>query len=127
MHGKFLISSFSIEVLRAVEHVREQHRGVNEEFDIIYLYNEENCPLPHPDHYTAYGDGINISANHINEEVVQYCKNKGLKVGVWISKKDFTENDEFYHKMFNMGVDFIVVDQPLKAMEARTVFFENSQ
>jgi len=41
---------------------------------------------------------------------------------VWISKKDFIEDDVFYKKMFELEVDFIVVDYPLKAIEARTTY-----
>lgn len=88
-------------------------------FDIIYLYNYENQPLPEPEVYTAKGDGVNLSANHLNEEVMVNLKRAGLKVGVWVRAKDFTENDEFYTKMIDLGVNFICSDFPLRAMHVR--------
>lgn len=93
-------------------------------FDIIYLYNYENMPLPSPDEYTSRGDGINISANHLTADVVQNCKNKGMKLGVWIRAKDFQENEEFYLQMMEFGIDFICSDFPLKVMECRTRFYK---
>ena len=53
---------------------------------------------------------MNLSANHINAEVVKHCKGNNLKVGVWVRAKDFEENDAFYHNMFEIGVDFICAD-----------------
>lgn len=123
MHNKFLVSSFSKDILEAAENTRNRFEGVYPKFDIIYLYNDDNVPLPSPDVYTAFGDGVNISANHITQEVVNICKQKGLKVGVWIRKIDFTEDDSFYNKMYEMGVDFIVSDFPLRAMEVRQTYF----
>jgi len=99
MHGKFLISSFCPYILQAAEEVRNENIGQTSHFDIIYLYNPENTPLPDPDVYTAYGDGVNVSANHISQEVVDNCRRKGKKVGVWIRTKDFHENDDFYNDM----------------------------
>lgn len=112
MHEKFLFSSFSYDQLREVELVREKYMQQNPRFDVIYLYNYENLPLPTPEEYTSRGDGINISANHLTLEVVQLCKEKGLKVGVWIRTKDFTESEDFYLQMMEYGVDFICSDFP---------------
>jgi len=89
MHGKFMISSFGAEILKQVEDVRKKHEGIHPSFEIIYLWNNENQPLPSPDIYTAKGDGVNISANHLTVEVFEICKAKGLKVGVWISASNF--------------------------------------
>lgn len=119
MHGKFLFSSFNYDVLAAAERARERRRETHPRFDVIYLYNYENQPLPSPDEYTARGDGINISANHISDEVVANVKAKGMKLGVWIRVKDFTETEQFYEDMFSKRVDFICADYPIKAMEAR--------
>lgn len=84
MHGKFQFSSFSFEQLGELQKIREKNEKIYERFDIIYLYNYHNKALPSPDEYLAIGDGINISANHITQEVVDHCKRKGKKVGVWI-------------------------------------------
>jgi hypothetical protein len=73
----------------------------NPHFDIIYLFNSENTPLPDVEIYTAAGDGINISANHFTPEVAEICKEKGMKIGVWVSAKDFNENEDFYIDMFD--------------------------
>ena len=40
--------------------------GLPPSFEIIYLYNYENQPLPEAEIYTNFGDGINISANYIS-------------------------------------------------------------
>jgi hypothetical protein len=89
MFGKFAISSFNSDILTEVERVRARNEGVHPRFDILYLYNHENNVLPSKEEYTGYGDGINISANHLTLEVFENCKSKGLKVGVWIRAKDF--------------------------------------
>ena len=99
--------------------------GAPPSFDIIYLYNYENQPLPEAEVYTSFGDGINISANYISKEVVDSCHRKGLKIGVWIRVKDFTETEEFYEEMFKIGIDFMCADNPLKAMAARERFFSS--
>ena len=83
-HGKFLVSSFGSDILEAVAAVRTANASLYPRFDIIYLYNYDNLPLPLPEIYTAHGDGINISANHITEEVVANCKRNNKKIGVWI-------------------------------------------
>ena len=95
-HGRFLVSSFSSDILQEVEKVRDRfygapklEDGAPKSFDIIYLYNFENLPLPDKEVYTAFGDGINISANHITKEVVDNCHAKGRKIGVWVRAKDF--------------------------------------
>ncbi|CDW73445.1 glycerophosphoryl diester phosphodiesterase [Stylonychia lemnae] len=123
MHQKFLISSFNYDVLASAEKAREARKETNPHFDIIYLYNYENQPLPSPDEYLARGNGINISANHINDEVVSQVKSKGLKLGVWIRAKDYTESEETYLQMLNYGIDFICADFPLKAMATRERYF----
>ena len=72
-HGRFLVSSFNSENLVEIEKVRKLYYGgrvstidgAPQSFEIIYLYNFENKPLPEADIYTNYGDGINISANFI--------------------------------------------------------------
>ena len=127
MHGKFLFSSFSYDVLEAAERARARRRDTHPRFDIIYLYNYENQPLPSVEEYTSRGDGINISANHINDEVVANVKSKGLKLGVWIRAKDFKECEEFYDNMFKFKVDFICADFPLNAMLSRTKHYESIQ
>jgi glycerophosphoryl diester phosphodiesterase len=76
--------------------------------------------------YTSAGDGINISANHITEEVVEKCHRKGMRIGVWVRAKDYQENEEFYEQMFQIGTDFICADQPLKAMASREKYFKRS-
>lgn len=98
MHNRFLVSSFNREILKEIEAVREQKYGREGHpyFDIIYLYNDENKPLPDVDIYTSFGDGINISANHMTEEVVKNIKDKNKKIGVWVRACDFIENDEWY-------------------------------
>jgi glycerophosphoryl diester phosphodiesterase len=67
-------------------------------------------PLPSPDEFLSRGDGINISATHITPEVVRLVKDKGLKLGVWVRAKDYKEDEDFYFKMIELGVDFICAD-----------------
>ena len=101
---------------------RKARDGAPPSFDIIYLYNYENQPLPDVEVYTGFGDGINISANYINQEVVDHCHRKGMRIGVWVRAKDFKETEEFYDEMFKIGTDFICADQPLKCMASRSKF-----
>jgi|LauGreDrversion4_2_1035121.scaffolds.fasta_scaffold558851_1 glycerophosphoryl diester phosphodiesterase len=130
-HGRFLVSSFNSDILKEVEKMRDRVYGgriqkvdgAPPSFEIIYLYNFENNPLPEPEVYTSFGDGINISANYITKEVVEACHRKNLRIGVWIRVKDFTETDEFYEEMFRIGTDFICADKPLRAMAAREKYF----
>jgi len=77
--------------LKAVENVRQKYENKHPRFDIIYLYNSRNVPLPAAEIYTAFGDGINISANHMTEEVITNCKRNHKKIGVWIREEDFVE------------------------------------
>jgi len=51
--------------------------------------------------------------------VVAHLKLKGLKIGVWVRAKDFTENDDFYRQMIDYKIDFICADFPLRAMQVR--------
>jgi len=47
---------------------------------------------------------------------VDYCHDRNLKVGVWIKKSDFDENNaDFYRSLQDMFVDFICSDYPLEA------------
>jgi glycerophosphoryl diester phosphodiesterase len=126
------VSSFNSDILQEIERMRTRvyggapgstEDGKPPSFHIIYLYNYENQPLPEPEVYTQFGDGINISANYMTKEVVDACHERGKRIGVWIRAKDFKETDEFYHEMFKIGVDFICADLPLRAMAARTVYF----
>lgn len=126
-HGRFLVSSFNSDILQEIEKMRDRVYGgriptidgAPASFEIIYLYNYENQPLPDASVYTKYGDGINISANYITKEVVDNCHAVGKSIGVWIRAKDFKETDEFYTEMFKIGADFICADLPLRAMAAR--------
>ncbi|TNV76407.1 hypothetical protein FGO68_gene13413 [Halteria grandinella] len=130
-HGRFLVSSFNADILEEIERMRLRVYGgrisvidgAPSSFDIIYLYNYENQPLPEREVYTKHGDGINISANYISKEVVDAVHESGKKIGVWIRAKDYKETDEFYGEMFNLGVDFICADMPLRAMAAREEYF----
>ena len=116
--SKFLISSFNTDILEAAQTAK---RSLSSEkmFDIIYLYNYKNLPLPEPEVYTSYGDGVNLSANHINDEVVANLKDKGMKIGVWVRAEDYTENEDFYKQMIDFKIDFICSDYPLRAMKVR--------
>lgn len=119
IHGKFSISSFNRPLLKAVEIARLDYEKCYPRFDIVYLWNNFNHPLPTPDEYTANGDAINISFNHFTEEVFEICRSKGLKLGVWIRKQNYTEDDDFYHMMYESGVDFFSSDFPDRALEVR--------
>jgi len=55
----------------------------------------------------------------VTDDVIANVQRAGKKLGVWIRKQDFEENDSFYLQMFESGVDFICVDNPLQAMEMR--------
>lgn len=84
MHGKFLFSSFGEDILQEIEKLREKYDGVHPRFDVIYLHNYENLPLPSTEILLSKGDGINISANYITADIVNLCHSRGKKLGVWI-------------------------------------------
>jgi glycerophosphoryl diester phosphodiesterase len=87
--------------------------------------NYQNEELPEPEDYLSLGDGINISANYANEEVIKNCKRLGKKVGVWFRVRDFKESEEFYERMLKLDVDFICSDFPIRAMEVREKYLES--
>jgi hypothetical protein len=91
---------------------------------VIHLYNfHDHIELPEPEEYLQYGTGVNISANKINREIVEMCHAKGMRVGVWVDTAVFAENSRFYNNMIKIGVDFLVTDYPLVAIEARDLQF----
>ena len=94
--------------------------------ETIYLYNYYDYDeLPDPSIYATRGAGINISSAKLTTDVVKYCHQNGKKVGVWIDREYFTENEDFYHLILDMNVDFFCADFPLKAREARSKYLEN--
>ncbi len=125
MHGRFLVSSFNHkDLLIEVQHVRKQYKlSYPKGFDIIYLHNYHNDPFPSPlterdlMPLTFEGDGFNVSASYLSEELISFCKSRGLKLGVWIRAGDFVESDCLYFQIQEMGVDFICSDYPLKARQ----------
>jgi glycerophosphoryl diester phosphodiesterase len=42
-----------------------------------------------------------------------------MKIGVWVDANIFAENAKFYNIICKLGVDFLVTDYPLVAIEAR--------
>lgn len=62
---------------------------------------------------------MNISINHLTDEVIVNCRNKGIKLGIWVSTKYFTESDSFYTDMLEKGVDYLIVDNPIRAREIK--------
>ena len=77
----------------------------------MYNYYDHD-ELPSPDIYSVKGSGINISSTKLTREVVEICHLNNKLVGVWIDKDIFSENEEFYRHIINMGVDFFCSDYP---------------
>ena len=77
----------------------------------IYLYNYyDHDELPSPDIYSQRGKGINISSTKLTREVVEICHKNNKLVGVWIDREIFSENEEFYHHIINMGsISFVAI------------------
>src|SRR5688500_8683802 len=97
----------------------------NDHIDIVHLYHFYNhFELPHPEEYLSIGSAINISATKLNEDIVNLCHSRGMKVGVWVDKSCFVENAKFYKTILKLGVDFLVTDYPLIAMELRNKWME---
>jgi glycerophosphoryl diester phosphodiesterase len=120
IEGKCCVSSFNHDLLAHLEILNQHHKT---HVDSIYLYNYYNSDeLPHPDIYSTLGSGINISSVKLTREVVQICHAKGKEVGVWIDRDLFSENDEFYHTIYHMGVDFFCSDYPHLVVEALRKF-----
>lgn len=93
----------------------------NEKIDLIYLYNfYDYIDLPSPSIYSVLGSGVNISSTKLTEEVIRNCHLNNKKVGVWIDRSLFNEDDAFYFSLMDLGVDFFCTDFPLLMKEART-------
>lgn len=83
------------------------------------LLNRKNLPEDNYEHFQDGIDGIIISATYLTPLIVEKAHNAGKFVGVWISRGNSVENEELYHKVFSLKVDFFYLDIPIKGMEYR--------
>lgn len=71
-----------------------------------YLYGE----ILSKDRKT-YIDGISVKVAHVNEFLVQTAHSRGQSVHVWT-----VNSEEDFHRVYNLGVDAIITDDPEKAV-----------
>ena len=112
-----IISSFDEDVLQELERLNQQYNTVVRYYQLYNFY--EHLELPDPSIYTDKGSGINISSTKLTQEVIDNCHSKGKKVGVWVNKDAFVEDDKFYENAIKLGVDFICTDYPLEATKVK--------
>jgi glycerophosphoryl diester phosphodiesterase len=68
------------------------------------------------------GDGCHIQIHEITAQLVSEMHSRGKIVAVWIDTTApadlYEENDHFYLQLYELGVDMITTDHPLRAEEA---------
>jgi len=112
-----MVSSFDADILQELQNLNLLN---NTDVKCLYLHNYyEYLELPEPDIYTTQGHGINISSTKLTPEVVQICHKHGKSVGVWVNAEVFNEDDNYYMRVMNLGVDIICTDYPLEAIRVR--------
>ena len=80
--------------------------------------NRQEKPAPNNDVAASYVkaceyyDGVNISGTFLRPELVENLHENFKSVGVWINRSTTTEDEALYHKVFELGVDYLYSDQP---------------
>ena len=64
----------------------------------------------------SHGSGSHLQISSLTQEMVREMHRNGKIVAVWVddtAPKDlYSENDEFYHKLYDLGVDMVTTDYP---------------
>lgn len=115
------ISSFDRELIKDA---LDLNKEFNEIIPIYHLYNYHDY-LEIPDDFMYYGHGINISSTKLNKRTVELCKQYGMRLGVWIDADVTVEDSKLYNKILKLGVDVLITDYPLIAMEVRNNWYKN--
>ena len=68
------------------------------------------------------GSGSHLQIQSVTPEIVQEMHKHGKIVAVWVdltAPKDlYEENDVFYQRLYDMGIDMLTTDHPLRAQQA---------
>lgn len=66
-----------------------------------------------------YGKGSHFQINYLTKDLVQKMHEAGKIVMVWVDtttpKDIYEENDDFYRRVYDLGVDILTTDYPLRA------------
>lgn len=112
------ISSFNPCILRCIEELNSEHS--EDRIRTIYLHNFYNhIGLPPLNEVVKTGWGVNISYEHLTEEVVEACHTAGQIVAVWIDASVTQETIQMYKRLIDLKVDCFCTDFPLEVTQLR--------
>jgi len=104
-------------MLRNIDNLNEQ---TGYHVRTVYLYNfYPETVLPSFEEIVRRGDGINISYEHLTQELVSFCHAHKKLVCVWIDTTVTTETLEMYKRLIDLGVDLFCSDWPLEVTKLR--------
>lgn len=70
----------------------------------------------------SQGSGSHLQISSVTAEIVQEMHKNGKIVAVWVDlttpKHLYEENDAFYKRLYDMGVDMLTTDHPVSAQQA---------
>ena len=90
--------------------ILDEIKRINSNFGCGYLYRSEK--ELDPEYYPFHGESVNIAINHVSKEVIENIRAEGRKVKVYFPKV-IPENQEYYEKLVELGVDTIFSDDPI--------------
>lgn len=86
----------------------------------VKLHNfYDNMKLPALSEVVSNYDGINISYEHLTEEVVKACHQHDKLVCVWVDAEVTKETVAMYKRLIDLGVDSFCSDFPLEVTNLR--------
>jgi glycerophosphoryl diester phosphodiesterase len=123
-----MVQSFDHDFLQEFESINQASNlarkdGLQKEIPTIYLhnyfYNEMLCTNEKMASKNEMGQGSHLQIHHCTPELVQLMKAAGKIVAVWVDgdapPELYAENDEFYQRVYDLGVDMLTTDYPLYA------------
>lgn len=118
-----MVQSFDHEILGEFENFNKNNQ---QKVNTIYLQNYYyDVPLNKTiDELTSkdgQGAGSHFQINYVTKELVERMHAAGKIVIIWIDqtvpKEVYEENDDFYRKVYDLGVDMLTTDYPLRAQQ----------
>jgi glycerophosphoryl diester phosphodiesterase len=97
------------------------NRKWKSKIETIYLHNfYYNYPASSAEEMcSSQGGGGHLQINSLSKELVDKMHQNGKIVAVWIDEtapKDvYQENDAFYERLYDLGVDMVTTDFPERA------------
>ena len=91
-------------------------------FEFGYLYDDKTEKTFIPYNFNVSNCSMNIYCNDVDADFVKKAHDKGIAVMCWCSSKN-EENEQFYNKLFSLGIDVLCCNEPDKAVEFRNKFY----